>query len=156
MHEVLVNRLGGLSLPRKSVVRLTDRPDMTLDVYRGRKTTIQLASDANFIRAVPVTCWAPFLSSPLAGKRDIVVTIFVGLNTILFQKYFKYTCIIDIQQIDQDLIVSSWLIYIISWNVHNLQQNRWFKHMGHMTWKYSMVSNGKSRNFDIEDKQINK
>ena len=33
MHEVLVNRLGGLSLPRKSVVRLTDRPDMTLDVY---------------------------------------------------------------------------------------------------------------------------
>ena len=36
-----LNRLGGLSLPRKSVVRLTDRPDMTLDVYRGRKTTIQ-------------------------------------------------------------------------------------------------------------------
>ena len=35
-------RLGGLSLPRKSVgVRLTDRPNMTLDVYRGRKTTIQ-------------------------------------------------------------------------------------------------------------------
>ena len=41
VHEVLVNGLGGLSLPRKSVVRLTDRPDMTLDVYRGRKTTIQ-------------------------------------------------------------------------------------------------------------------
>ena len=41
MHEVLVNRLGGLSLPRKSVVRLTDRPDMTLGVYRGRKTAIQ-------------------------------------------------------------------------------------------------------------------
>ena len=40
-HEVLVNRLGGLSLPRKSMVRLTDRPDMTLDVYRGRKTTMQ-------------------------------------------------------------------------------------------------------------------
>ena len=31
VHEVLVNRLGGLSLPRKSVVRLTDRPDLTLD-----------------------------------------------------------------------------------------------------------------------------
>ena len=38
VHEVLVNRLGGLSLPRESVVRLTDRPDMTLDVYHGRKT----------------------------------------------------------------------------------------------------------------------
>ena len=41
VHEILGNRLGGLSLPRKSVVRLTDRPDMTLDVYRGRKTTMQ-------------------------------------------------------------------------------------------------------------------
>ena len=41
MHEVLVNRLGGLSLPRKSVVRLNDRPDMTLDVYRERNTTTQ-------------------------------------------------------------------------------------------------------------------
>ena len=39
VHEVLVNRLGGPSLPRKSVVKLTDRPDMTLDVYR--ETTIQ-------------------------------------------------------------------------------------------------------------------
>ena len=36
MHKELVNRLGGLSLPRKSVVRLTDRHDMTL-----RKTTTQ-------------------------------------------------------------------------------------------------------------------
>ena len=41
VHKILVNSLGGLSLPRKSVVRLTDRPDMTLDVYRGRKTTMQ-------------------------------------------------------------------------------------------------------------------
>ena len=41
MHEILVNRLGGLSLTRKRLVRLTDRPDMTLDVYRERKTTTQ-------------------------------------------------------------------------------------------------------------------
>ena len=34
VHEV--NRLGSPSLPRKSVVRLTDRPDKTLAVYRGR------------------------------------------------------------------------------------------------------------------------
>ena len=52
MHEVLVNRLGGLSLPRKSVVRLTDRPDMTLDVYRGRKTTIQPIQNVNLIRVI--------------------------------------------------------------------------------------------------------
>ena len=49
MHEVLVSRLGGLSLPRKSAVRLTDRPDMTLDVYRGRKTTIQQQQQHDFI-----------------------------------------------------------------------------------------------------------
>ena len=42
MHKVLVNCLGGLSLPKKSVARLTDCPDMTLDVYRGRQTTITL------------------------------------------------------------------------------------------------------------------
>ena len=38
MHEVLVNGLGGLSLHREIVVRLTDRPDITLDVYHGCKT----------------------------------------------------------------------------------------------------------------------
>ena len=54
MHEVLVNRLGGLSLPRKSVVRLTDRPDMTLDVYRGRKTTIQQQKQQHFQQYVKV------------------------------------------------------------------------------------------------------
>ena len=50
MHEVLVNRLGGLSLPRKSVVRLTDRPDMTLDVYRGRKTTMQQQQQQKYMQ----------------------------------------------------------------------------------------------------------
>ena len=39
VHKVPVNGLGGLSLSRKSVVRLTDRPNMTLEVYRGCKTT---------------------------------------------------------------------------------------------------------------------
>ena len=34
-------RSTGLSLPRKSVVRLTDRPAMTSKFYRGRKKTIQ-------------------------------------------------------------------------------------------------------------------
>ena len=41
VHEILVNRLGGLSPPKKSVVRLTDRSDMTTDVDRERKTTTQ-------------------------------------------------------------------------------------------------------------------
>ena len=33
VHEILFNRLGVLHLPRKSVVRLTDRPDMTLEMF---------------------------------------------------------------------------------------------------------------------------
>ena len=53
VHEVLVNRLGGISLPRKSVVRLTDCPDMTLDVYRGRKTTMQQLTKASTLTTVP-------------------------------------------------------------------------------------------------------
>ena len=36
VHKELVNRLEGLSLPRKCVVWLTDCPDITLDVYHGR------------------------------------------------------------------------------------------------------------------------
>ena len=35
VHRVLVNRLVGRSLARKSVVRLTDRPAMTIAVDRG-------------------------------------------------------------------------------------------------------------------------
>ena len=35
----LVNHLGGLSLPRKSVGRLTGRPDKTIVVYRAREAT---------------------------------------------------------------------------------------------------------------------
>ena len=39
--KVLVDCLGGLSLPWKNVIRLTDCSNMTLAVYSGRKTTIQ-------------------------------------------------------------------------------------------------------------------
>ena len=41
MHLVLVNRLGALSLPRNSVVRLTNQPIMTIAVYHGSKATKQ-------------------------------------------------------------------------------------------------------------------
>ena len=39
VHGMLVNRLSGLSLHKKSVVRLTGRSDVIIDVYRGRKIT---------------------------------------------------------------------------------------------------------------------
>ena len=92
MHEVLVNRLGGLSLPRKSVVRLIDCPNMTLDVYRGRKTTIQQPSQtpakiiysrtsmAHDLHLIPHSTFIPpFLSNKLCKLRvGFVDSIFRG------------------------------------------------------------------------------
>ena len=67
MHEVRVNRLGGLSLPKKSVVRLTERPDMTLDVYHGRKTTMQQQQQPvcvcvfqNLVQPITSSCMVEF------------------------------------------------------------------------------------------------
>ena len=37
VHEVLVDSLGCLSLPRKSVVRLHDRPDMNQNCLHDRR-----------------------------------------------------------------------------------------------------------------------
>ena len=37
-------------MPRKSVVRLTDSPDMTLDIYRGRRTTTQQQQQYSAVR----------------------------------------------------------------------------------------------------------
>ena len=73
-HEILVNRLGGLSLPRKSVVRLNDRPDMTQDVYRGRKTTNQQQQHcSNTCRRVsvqtPIWQYWILLQCPLPSKH---------------------------------------------------------------------------------------
>ena len=46
VHQVLVNNpIGSLSLPRKSVVRLIDCPDMTIAVYCGCKKTTQQQRD---------------------------------------------------------------------------------------------------------------
>ena len=61
MHEVLVNSLGGLSLPRKSVVRFTDRPDMTIDGYRGRKTTTQQQQQQQQIKCTVELQWLEHL-----------------------------------------------------------------------------------------------
>ena len=85
MHEVLVNRLGGLSLPRKSVVRLTDRRDMTLDVYRGRKTTIQQYG----LTAEDMASKRAWLSKPIGFLYIHACFGHFCLNSIKFGQYFK-------------------------------------------------------------------
>ena len=57
VHEVLVNRLGGLSLPRKSVFRLTDRSDMTLDVkQQQQQLCLQLGYNSLNIPLLSTSC----------------------------------------------------------------------------------------------------
>ena len=80
MHEVLVNRLGGLSLPRKSVVRLTDRPDMTLDVYRGRKTTMQQQQQQLFLLSCMGTL--PCFSAIFVKGNNICYLLLASLDEI--------------------------------------------------------------------------
>ena len=58
-------------MPRKSVVRLTDRPDMTLDVYHGRKTTIpqQLAAIESGIQFQHVLLYQPITNKKPSLKH---------------------------------------------------------------------------------------
>ena len=80
MHEVLVNRLGGLSLPRKSVVRLSDRPDMTLDVYCGCKQ--QCNNNNNIICVIQNRVW-PITSSHMVGfEKNLAQMIIMNKNHI--------------------------------------------------------------------------
>ena len=70
------------------MVRLTDRPDMTLDVYRGRKATIQQQQQrgATFMTHC-MLAWRTKVSShiqknpPLQGK---ILTIFLWLEDTVF------------------------------------------------------------------------
>ena len=96
VHEVLVNRLGGLSLPRKSVGRLTDRSDMTLDVYHGRKTTMQHAttysckmvhfgnSMLSGISVLLVILWTGHLKHTDTQKSSFILGTIRNLNTLPF------------------------------------------------------------------------
>ena len=52
MHLVLINHFGGLSLPRNSVVRLSDPPDMTIAVYHGHKATKENSSHSEANRLI--------------------------------------------------------------------------------------------------------
>ena len=44
MQEALINHLGGLSLPRNSVVRLTDRPEVKGHTFRESNYAIFISA----------------------------------------------------------------------------------------------------------------
>ena len=91
MHEVLVNRLGGLSLPRKSVVRLTDRPDMTLDVYQGCKTTMQHGSKG--VPAIEIWLYEVSNQEFLSLLIHVQPSVLIQKSCIvLYEKKLKSIC----------------------------------------------------------------
>ena len=65
LHLVRANCLGGLSLLRNSVVRLTDCPDMTIAVYSEHKTTSE-ASDQS-VKLCSILDRAPYVPVDYSG-----------------------------------------------------------------------------------------
>ena len=139
MHEVLVNRLGGLSLPRKSVVRLTDRPDMTLDVYRGRKTTIQQhcffqavlriqRKEGKYCRSCRggSLCTASFASSELQIQLSYTVII-LNIGTDRSEQTVQTQIrLLLMEQSDQGLLCLLFCLHLLSTILHcKIQLFQW-------------------------------
>ena len=78
VHEVLGKRLEGISLPRKSVVRLTDPPDMAIDVYCGRQTTTQLQQLYR-----PIHSFTPW------GRPDSPSSQLLFIYLLIYEKVFN-------------------------------------------------------------------
>ena len=79
------------------MVRLTDRPDMTLDVYRGRKTTMQQHVHAKHYkhnadgRTAPGVCGNG--SIPLSHSGNVVMRI--GIHTHTLKGMVSSTCVFN-------------------------------------------------------------
>ena len=78
MHKVRVNRLGGLILPRKSVVRLTDRLDMT-----GLK---QQHNNKSYLRPVSGIVYLPVLYKHQLCMTSCSLSVLV-FKIVLVKKY---------------------------------------------------------------------
>ena len=79
VHEKLVNRLGGLSLPKKSVVRLSDRAHITIDVYRGVGGRVVRRCWVNFQCRGVLLIWIIVGQGPTllaAGEGGFILYIF--------------------------------------------------------------------------------
>ena len=145
MHEVLVNRLGGLSLPRKSVVRLTDRPDTTLDVYRGRKTTMQQQQQCTsflheFVCLSRSSMWCAFLLNKFwivrfFGSKEPLVCYKIchGIDMLLVFWVLKF-------EVDSGVVVLSYISWDdFAWLVafpRELVCRFGFKRNRHMAWEW--------------------
>ena len=94
VHEALVNHFGGLSLPRKSVIRLTDRPDMTSAVYvdvkqqhnnNNNKALVELA------KSIPVLFNIVFRPLLLSTVSSFFHLLYPAEMSLLVQKLASVT-----------------------------------------------------------------
>ena len=59
------------------MVRLTDRPDMTLDVYRGRKTTTQQQQQLQILQqATSYQCLCNIMLTDGCNDTDQLIVVF--------------------------------------------------------------------------------
>ena len=76
------------------MVRLTDRPDMTLDVYRGRKTTKQqqpsyTAAENGFFKLKKKKQQKTKMNLENLERSNYVVWVYLQISaTFLFGQYF--------------------------------------------------------------------
>ena len=80
MHLVLGNRLGGPSLSRNSVARLTGSLDLTIAVYRDPKNNKQTTTIYDTFQ---ICC-----SLPLAELRELVIFRGKPIRQIYFAFFF--------------------------------------------------------------------
>ena len=84
MHEVLVDYLGGKSLPRECVVRLNDHPDVTIDVYLGHKTTQQQQIKGWTLQSYHVTRLSSHASCNVGtNERGLKLLEFATFNNLV-------------------------------------------------------------------------
>ena len=70
------------------MVRLTDRPDMTLGVYRGRKTTIQQQQHFQMETTFVAFCLVPWLMNKIYFSCG--ANFFLNGNTLIIINEAKY------------------------------------------------------------------
>ena len=78
VHQVLVNH-SGLSLPRKSVVRLTDHLDMTIVVDWDVKTTKQTKRSFEYISNLLLLTFAYIVLAGVVTKSKCVLAISIHI-----------------------------------------------------------------------------
>ena len=75
------------------MVRLTDRPDMTLDVYRGRKTTMQQLS---FFALLTHLCFRKTNFVYMISSKCVCyiqIKLYLIFRFLLYSAFLQYTMI---------------------------------------------------------------